>query len=67
MPGGSLHSCPYCQKRAILVIPGTIRPTENLLKFLEPFAQEMEMTLDEVIKGDLDAEYATVGPFQSVF
>ena len=27
----------------------------------------MEMTLDEVIKGDLDAEYATVGPFQSVF
>jgi hypothetical protein len=31
-----------------------------LLKILEPFAQEEEMTLDEVTKGDLDMEYATV-------
>jgi len=60
LPGQSLRSCPYCQKEAILVIPGTLRPTETLLKVLEPFAQELEMSLDDPVKGDLDAEYAAV-------
>jgi len=58
LPGQSLRSCPYCQKEAILVIPGTLRPTDTLLKVLEPFAQELEMSLDDPVKGDLDAEYA---------
>jgi hypothetical protein len=31
-----------------------------MLKILEPFAQEEEMMLDEITKGDLDMEYATV-------
>lgn len=41
-----------------------MRPTENLLKILESYAQELEMALDDATKGDMDAEYAAVSLYR---
>jgi hypothetical protein len=43
-----------------MVAPGAIKSTDDILKILEPFAEEMGMTLDVVTKGDMDADYAAV-------
>jgi hypothetical protein len=50
----------------VILAPGTIKSTGDLLKLVEPFAEEMEMTLDAATKGDMDADYATVQTISAI-